>query len=51
MKILLAIDDSEFSQAAVQSVVTRTWSPGTEVRVLHVVEPPALLLGREMAGP
>lgn len=51
MKILLAIDDSEFSQAAVRSVVTRTWSPGTEVRVLHVVEPPALLLGREMAGP
>ncbi len=51
MKILLAIDDSEFSQAAVRSVVARTWSPGTEVRVLHVVEPPALLLGREMAGP
>ena len=50
MKILVAIDDSEFSKAAVQSVVTRTWSPGTEVRVLHVVEPPSLLLGREMTG-
>ena len=50
MKILLAIDDSEFSKAAVQSVVTRSWSPDTEVRVLHVVEPPSLLLGREMTG-
>jgi len=50
MKILLAIDDSKFSQAAVQSIVARTWSPGTEVKVLHVVEPPALLLGREMTG-
>lgn len=50
MKILLAIDDSNFSQAAVQSVVGRAWSPGTEVRVLNVVEPPSLLLGREMTG-
>jgi nucleotide-binding universal stress UspA family protein len=50
MKILLAIDDSKFSQAAVQSVVARACSPGTEVRVLHVVEPPSLLLGREMTA-
>lgn len=50
MKILLAIDDSKFSQAAVQSVVARAWPPGTEVRILHVVEPPSLLLGREMTA-
>jgi nucleotide-binding universal stress UspA family protein len=50
MKILLAIDDSKFSHAAVQSVVTRAWSPGTEVKVLSVVEPPSLLIGREMTG-
>jgi nucleotide-binding universal stress UspA family protein len=50
MKILLAIDDSKFSQAAVQSVIARAWSPGTEAKVLHVVEPPSLLLGREMTG-
>jgi nucleotide-binding universal stress UspA family protein len=50
MKILLAIDNSKFSQMAVQSVVARTWSPGTEVKVLNVVEPPSLLLGREMTG-
>jgi len=48
MKILLAIDDSKFSQAAVQTVVACACSPGTEVKVLHVVEPPSRLLGREM---
>jgi nucleotide-binding universal stress UspA family protein len=51
MKILLAIDESKSSQAAVQSVVALSWPPGTEVRVLHVVEPPSLLVGRGMAGP
>lgn len=48
MKILLAIDDSKCSQAALKSVVTRVCSPGTEVKVLHVIEPPSHLLGREM---
>ena len=48
MTILVAIDDSKFSQAAVQSVVTRPGPPDTEIKVLHVVERPSLLLGREM---
>ena len=48
MKILIAIDDSKFSQAAVQSVVARPGPPDTEIKVLHVVERPSLLLGREM---
>jgi nucleotide-binding universal stress UspA family protein len=51
MKILIAIDGSDFSQAALQSVIARPWPPHTEVKVLHVVEPPSLLMGREMAGP
>ena len=42
MKILLAIDDSQFSEAALQMVLTRYRHEGTEVRVLHVVEPIAL---------
>lgn len=50
MKILLAIDESKFSEAAVRSVAVVPWPPDTEVRVLHVVEPPSLLLGREMAA-
>jgi len=50
MKILIAIDGSDFSQAALQSVIARPWPPDTEVKVLHVVEPPSLLMGREMGG-
>jgi nucleotide-binding universal stress UspA family protein len=48
MKILLAIDDSEFSKAATQAVIARIRPRGTQVRVLHVVEPPSLLVTREM---
>jgi nucleotide-binding universal stress UspA family protein len=50
MKILIAIDGSDFSQAALHSVIARPWPPDTEVKVLHVVEPPSLLMGWEMRG-
>lgn len=50
MKILLAIDDSKFSEAAAQTVVVQGRLHDTEVRVLHVVEPPTLLVAREMGG-
>ena len=49
MKILLAIDDSKFSEAAVQAVIARHKVPGLEVRVLHAAEPPMLLTAPEMA--
>jgi nucleotide-binding universal stress UspA family protein len=39
MKILLAIDDSKYSQAAAQAVAAQFASPENEVQVLHVVEP------------
>ena len=39
MKILLAVDDSKFSQAAIQSVLHTARPSETEVRVLHVLEP------------
>ncbi len=32
------------------SVAAGSWPPATEVRVLHVLEPPSLLLGREIAA-
>ena len=51
MKIILAVDDSKFSQAIVQSVLARPWPPDAEFKVLHVVEPPSILMGREMSGP
>jgi nucleotide-binding universal stress UspA family protein len=42
MRILLAIDDSRFSEAAANSVVRQFRPEDTEVRVLHVVEPIAI---------
>jgi len=39
MKILLAVDDSEYSAAAAKEVAKRPWPTGTTVRVLTVVEP------------
>ena len=50
MKILLAIDDSKFSEAAIKAVIARSKLQSTEVRVLHVVETPSLLVTREMGG-
>jgi nucleotide-binding universal stress UspA family protein len=40
MKILLAVDGSECSNAAVASIAARPWPEGTEVRVLSALELP-----------
>jgi nucleotide-binding universal stress UspA family protein len=37
MRILLAIDDSNYSRVAAEAVASRPWPPGTQVRVLSVV--------------
>lgn len=39
MKVLVAVDGSEASQAAVESARTRTWPAGSVIRVLSVAEP------------
>ena len=39
MKILLAIDDSKFSAAAIEAVIRQATPQETEVKVLHVIEP------------
>ena len=41
MKILLAVDGSQFSDAAVEEVAGRPWPEASEVDVLSVYEPPA----------
>ena len=38
MKILLAIDDSKFSEAATQALIDQYRSQGTEVKILNVVD-------------
>lgn len=39
MKILLAIDYSEYSEAAIKEVAARPWPARSTVRILSVVEP------------
>jgi nucleotide-binding universal stress UspA family protein len=39
VKILLAIDDSTYSEAALDAVVSQTKPSEAEVRLLHVIEP------------
>jgi nucleotide-binding universal stress UspA family protein len=39
MKILLAIDDSKYAEAAIRQIIRQAGSQGAEVRVLHVIEP------------
>lgn len=39
MKILLAIDVSPYSQAAVDEIARRPWPPATITRVLSVIQP------------
>jgi nucleotide-binding universal stress UspA family protein len=50
MKILLAIDDSKFSKAAVERVIQQARPHDTEIRVLHVLEPPSPLAARATPG-
>jgi nucleotide-binding universal stress UspA family protein len=50
MKIVLAIDGSKFSEAAIRTVIEQAHRQDTEIQVLHVVEPPSLLVAREMGG-
>jgi hypothetical protein len=42
MKILLAIDGSTFSDAAVNEVAKKPWPADSEVKIISVVEPPLL---------
>jgi nucleotide-binding universal stress UspA family protein len=39
MKVLLALDDSEFSRGALRAVLTRFRRENTELRLIHVIEP------------
>ena len=39
MKILLAIDDSKFSEAAIEAVIRQAIPQETEIKMLHVIEP------------
>ena len=51
MKILLAIDDSKFSKAAVRMLIMQNRPDKTSVRILHVVEPIETPYYPELAPP
>lgn len=40
MRILIGVDGSEYSDAALDEVSKRTWPPGSEILVLHAFELP-----------
>ncbi len=50
MKILLAIDGSPCSDAAVAEVARRPWPDDSQVRVVSVVEPPGALTAEPYMG-
>jgi nucleotide-binding universal stress UspA family protein len=48
MKILLAIDSSEFSSEALHMIVSQFQRQGTEILVLHVVEPLSVYMSADL---
>ena len=48
MKILLPIDESKFSQYAIQAVLRQFQRRGAQVRVLHVVEPVSAYISADL---
>jgi nucleotide-binding universal stress UspA family protein len=50
MNILVASDDSQFSDAAANAVIGRAKSNVTEVRLLHVLEPFPVALAEKMGS-
>jgi nucleotide-binding universal stress UspA family protein len=50
MRIILAVDGSKFSDAAIQTVIAQARPQDAEIRVLYVLDPPSLLVAREMGS-
>ena len=51
MKILIAVDGSTHSDAAVQTVALLQWPPGSEIRVISAIELPILSVAEFPAWP
>ena len=47
MRLLVAVDNSEASQAVIKEIAARPWPPKTCVEVLNVVEPADLWIGEQ----
>lgn len=44
MKVLVPIEGSKYSQAALEAVINRSWPDGTEIRLLNVIRPVEMLI-------
>lgn len=51
MKIIVGVDDSGYSIAALRSVLDREWGPDTEVRLVHAIEPFNFVYGSPYDAP
>ena len=49
MRILVGVDDSKFSEEAVRAIVTEFRPQGSQVRVLHVLQPIAVSAPPQMS--
>jgi universal stress protein A len=47
MKVLVAVEDQKYGQAIIDFIAQHQWSPATEFKIIHVIEP--LLIGSYMA--
>ena len=43
MKILLAVDGSPYSDAAIEEIIKRPWPPQSEVKIITAVETPIMI--------
>lgn len=43
MKILLAVDGSGYSEAAIEEVIKRPWPPQSEVKIVTAIETPMMV--------
>ena len=50
MRILLALDDSKFSEAVTNALITQTKTEGVEVRLIHVIEPFPASLAKKLGS-
>ena len=51
MRILLAIDGSAYSEAAVDEVASRPWPAGSGVKIISALEPPLAIVAEEWVPP
>lgn len=50
VRMLVGLDGSPESTAVIQAISTRMWPPGSEVRLITIVDPPTAVFGASLHG-